>query len=203
MATPNKSIASITLADGTGGLASNYQLPALNNTNAPVTITAATLTPTISNTGVTKVYDASTSAPSGFTPTYTYSGLVDGDSGAALSNSGAAYNNANVLQADRVTVSGLSITGVTGNKGSLASDYVLSATSKDVAATITPKTVSLAATKVYDGTTTLTNAQVTIGTGIDNQSLTASGATASDTHVATPNKSIASIEAMDLFGVAT
>ena len=95
--------------------------------------------------------------------------------------------------ASPITVSGLSITGVTGNKGSLASDYVLSATSKDVAATITPKTVSLAATKVYDGTTTLTNAQVTIGTGIDNQSLTASGATASDTHVATPNKSIASI----------
>ena len=115
----NKSIASIKLDDGTGGLASNYQLPALNSTNAPVTITAATLTPTVSNTGVTKVYDAGTSAPSGFTPTYTYSGLVDGDSSAALSNSGAAYNNANVLQANQVTVSGLSITGVTGNRGSL------------------------------------------------------------------------------------
>jgi hypothetical protein len=34
------------LADGTGGLASNFQLPTLNYANAPVTINPATLTVT-------------------------------------------------------------------------------------------------------------------------------------------------------------
>jgi hypothetical protein len=40
------------------------------------------LTPTISNTNVSKVYDGTTVAPSGFAPTYVFAGLVGNDSGA-------------------------------------------------------------------------------------------------------------------------
>ncbi|NDF66107.1 MAG: hypothetical protein EB096_13315, partial [Betaproteobacteria bacterium] len=158
--------------------ASDYVLDALSK-DVGATVTPATLTPTLSNTGVTKVYDGTTAAPAGFTPTYTFAGLVNGDTAASLSNSNAAYNNANVLQANSVTVSGLILAGVTGNKGSLPTDYVLDAATKNVAAKVTEKPVTLVASKVYDGTTALSNSQVTIGTGINGESLTATGATAS------------------------
>jgi hypothetical protein len=67
----------VNATDGSGGLASNYQLPTLNVANAPVTITAATLTPTVSNSGYSQVYDGDTTAD--LTPTYSFSGLVSGD----------------------------------------------------------------------------------------------------------------------------
>ena len=64
MATANKYISAITLADatdGSGGLVSNYQLPSLDNANAPVTITRKALT--ISDlSSIDKVYDASDDA---------------------------------------------------------------------------------------------------------------------------------------------
>jgi hypothetical protein len=47
--TANKFISAITLANGTGGLASNYQLPTLDYLNAPVTIPKANLTVTADN----------------------------------------------------------------------------------------------------------------------------------------------------------
>ena len=87
VATASKYISAITLANGTGGVATNYALPTLNATNAPVTINAATLTPTITNSSVTKVYDGSTS--SSITPTYSFSGLVTNDTGATLANTSA------------------------------------------------------------------------------------------------------------------
>ena len=157
VATASKYISAITLADGTGGLASNYQLPTLNSSNAPVTITAKTLTPTITNTGVTKEYDGTTA--SSITPTYSFSGLVSGDTDATLTNTSATYNSKDVASANTVTVSGLSISGITGNKSSATTDYTLDSTSKTKAATITAKslTASAAATnKTYDGTTTAT-----------------------------------------------
>ena len=82
VATANKFINAITLADGTnGGLASNYVLPTLNRANAPVTITARPIDVT-ANASQTKVYGDSNPG------TYTYSaevsssgrGLVSGDS---------------------------------------------------------------------------------------------------------------------------
>jgi len=194
VATASKFINAITLANGTnGGVATNYVLPTLNNTNAAVTITAATLTPTLSNTGVTKVYDGATSAPSGFTPTWSYAGLVSGDTVAALSSTGTAYNNKDVGSANKVTVSGLAITGITGTNTSAASDYVLNATSKDVAATVSAKTLTLSgfaadATKIYDGATTATisNAGSLVGlvTG-DVVTVSNTGATYADRNVDT------------------
>ena len=116
-------------------------------------ITVATLTPTISNTGVTKVYDGTTSTA--LTPTYSFAGLVSGDTAATITNTGKVYNDAHVLSATQITVSGLAITGITGNKSSVASDYVLDASSKTVTAAITSKAITVTGTtatgKNYDG----------------------------------------------------
>ncbi|MBD8872544.1 YDG domain-containing protein [Rhodanobacter sp. DHB23] len=140
-----------------GSLASDYAL-ASTSANVAATITPATLTATLTNTGVTKTYDGTTSAPAGFTPTYDVTGFVSGDTAATLSDTGAAYNSAHVASATGVTVSGLGITGIAGSNGSLASDYALASTNANVAATITPATLTAAltnsgVTKTYDGTT--------------------------------------------------
>jgi filamentous hemagglutinin family protein len=146
VATAGKYISAITLANGTnGGLASNYAVPTLNNANAAVTINAATLTPTVTNTGVTRAYDGTTNAPTGFAPSFSYSGLISGDTTAALTNTGSAYNSKDVGSANKVTVSGLSISGITGTNSSASSDYVLSATSKDVVANITTAALTVSA----------------------------------------------------------
>ncbi len=184
VATSSKYINAITLTDatdGSGGLVSNYQLPTLNNSNAPVTISAATLTPTITNSGYSQVYDGDTAAD--ITPTYSFSGLIGGDSSAALTNSGKSYNDKDVADATTITVSGLSIGSITGSNSSAASDYVLDASSKTVNATITKKTVSLSASKTYDGSTDLTNA-VTLGSYVGSETLTYSGATSNSKDVA-------------------
>ena len=199
VASANKFIQAITLADGTAsagvtaGLASDYQLPTLNPSNAPVSISAATLTPTLSNLNVNKDYDGTTAAPSGFTASYTFSGLVAGDTSAVLTPTNSIYNDAHVLGANTLTLSGLSIGGVTGTNHSLPSDYVLSASTQTVAATISPKAVALSANKTYDGTTTLNGSQVVVTTGVAGEDLSYSAATASDAHVATPSKFVQAI----------
>ena len=123
-------------------------------------ITPATLTPTLTNSGVTKTYDGTINAPAGFTPTYSYSGLVSGDTGASLTDTAVAYNNAHVPSATNVTVSGLSISGIIGGNGSQASDYTLASASDNVAASITPATLTAGLTgtvsKVYSGSATAT-----------------------------------------------
>jgi filamentous hemagglutinin family protein len=142
-----------------GSLASDYSLAA-TQVRVAATITPATLTPTLTNSGVTKIYDGTTSAPVGFVPAYSFSGLVSGDTSAALTDTGAAYNSSQVASATNVMVSGLGIGGVTGSVGSLASDYTLASPSASVAATITPATLTVGLTgstsKVYDGTTAAT-----------------------------------------------
>jgi hypothetical protein len=196
VATADKYISAITLgnaSDSSGGLASNYALPLLTAASAGVnslTINAATLTPTLSNTGVTKVYNGTTAGT--MTPTYTFAGLVSGDSAAVLTNTGVAYNSKNVTEANKVTVSGLAIASITGSNSSQATDYVLDQTSKEIAASITAKSVSLSATKTYDGTDSLTG-YVTIGGLVGSETLTYSGATASSKHVATADKYISAI----------
>jgi ABC-type Fe3+ transport system substrate-binding protein len=195
VATADKYIEAITLADGgNGGVASNYQLPTLDAANAPVTITTATLIPSLSNAGYSQTYDGDTTAD--LTPTWTFSGLVSGDTDAALSYAAAAYNDKDVLDANQITVSGLNLTGITGGNGSQVSDYVLDGTSKTVAATITAKTVTLTAGKTYDGSTDLSG-DVTISTGVGTETLSYTGATASNAHVATADKYIDAITLAD------
>ena len=57
---------------------------------------------------------------------------------------------------------------------------------------ITPKTVSLSAGKVYDGTVDLSG-QVTLATRVGAETLSYTGAQASDAHVATVGKYISAI----------
>ena len=149
------SISSITGSNGS--LASDYTL-ASNSASVAATIVPVTLTPTLTDSGVAKTYNGTTAAPTGFTPTYSYSGLISGDTGASLSDTSVVYNSAHVASATDVTVSGLSISGITGSNGSLASDYSLASSSVSVAASITPATLTLTltnsgVTKTYDGTT--------------------------------------------------
>ena len=150
------SISSITGSNGS--LASDYTL-ASNSASVAATIVPVTLTPTLTDSGVAKTYNGTTAAPTGFTPTYSYSGLISGDTGASLSDTSVVYNSAHVASATDVTVSGLSISSITGSNGSLASDYSLASHNANVAATITPAPLTIGlsnvtdVTKTYDGTT--------------------------------------------------
>ncbi|MFN5777178.1 MAG: YDG domain-containing protein, partial [Burkholderiaceae bacterium] len=129
-ATADKFISTITLADGTGGLASNYKLPAtLDSSTAKVTIVPKTLTSAAAIGGMlTKTYDGTTAAP-GATVAGSVSGAIEGDT-LSLNTSGIslAYNNAHVGNPKAISASGsstLSINSPTYN--SVASDYSFTA----------------------------------------------------------------------------
>src|SRR5471030_2609020 len=98
-----------------------------------------------------------TTALSGFTPTYSVTGFVTGDTGATITNTGSVYNSAHVATATTVTTSGLALTAITGSNSSAASDYSVNS-SANVSATITAKSLTptlsnTGVTKVYDATT--------------------------------------------------
>ncbi len=141
---------------------------AIPNASVAATITPAVLS--VVGTGtLTKVYDGTT-ATNGTTAevaqaNYSLSGFISGDTGATLNNSSALYNTAHVSTADRILVSGLNITDISGNNGSLATDYVLGSvenptTSLTISANISPVVLSVIGTgtlsKVYDGNTATT-----------------------------------------------
>ena len=82
----------------------------------------------------TKVYDGNTNKPSSFAlSANTDSGLISGDT-VTVSYTSATYNNANVANANK-----LSVTGITLNN----SNYKVKSTSQDYAATITRSGISL------------------------------------------------------------
>ena len=142
----------------TGGDADSFTLNPFSTAGSH-TVTPRPLTVSLSNIGVTKVYDGNTSAPSGFSPTYDISNLIAGDTGATINHTGISYNDANVASANTLTISGQTIGSITGTNGSLVSDYSLQS-SVGVAATITQQALSLTGVvfdnKVYDGSTTAT-----------------------------------------------
>ncbi|MFM2172718.1 MAG: hypothetical protein RLZZ54_645 [Cyanobacteriota bacterium] len=178
VATAGKFISAITLADGSGGgLAANYVLPTLNSTNAAVTITAAPVTAALTNSSASKIYDGTTTATS-FVPSWQFSGLLTGDT-AALSYS-AAYNNANVVGANQLNLTGLSLSSITGGNGAL-SDYQLTTSSLNLNASITPKALSISGTtaagRAYDGTTTATITPGTLSDFVGNETVTLASAT--------------------------
>lgn len=203
VATANKYINAITLADGSNdGLASNYQLPTLNVTNAPVTITPAQLTATASITAAAKTYDGLLVA-TGSTVTGDLTGELNGDS-ITLDTSGVslAFNDAHVATANKTigasgTVAlGTLTAGGTGTKNGTTgnavagqlTDYTLAAqpTITAVAGTINSKSLSVTAptitgtTKTYDGLLAASGSSLTGGlvsgfVGADSGSLNLSG----------------------------
>ena len=145
VATTGKYISAITLADGTGGVASNYALPTLNNANAPVTITKATL---------------SASGSQAYNGTASFSGsslTVTGVNGEAFTATGTADLSSKNAQTNQhlANVNGLTLTGV---NTAVLSDYNALTTS-NTSVTISPLSITLTApsiTKIYDGGYTYT-----------------------------------------------
>jgi autotransporter-associated beta strand protein len=137
---------SITLANGTG-LATNYALPTLNATSAPVSITPKTLT-----LSAAKVYDGSTDLSGNVSINGTVNGQV-------LGYSNALANTRNVT-ADNYIAS-LALADGTGANAGLASNYRLpTLNAANAPATISAKALSVngiaVADKVYDGNTLAT-----------------------------------------------
>ena len=140
---------------GTGGQSGTYA----NITPALVTLTA---------TGnFSRVYDGTTTATVD-AGKYSIGGLVSGDSLTLTNLSTAIYNSAHVVGASNVTASGITLTGVSGNRSSALSDYALqtsslvwgsggqSGTNANITAAPLTVTGTLVASKAYDGTNTAT-----------------------------------------------
>ena len=155
--------------------------------------TTASITPktlTVSYTGVDKVYDGSATA--------TVTTLDDRFSGDSLSiNHTANFIDSNGLAGKDVAWSAGSVAA----KAIAVSDVVLSGTDAlnysvantgSASALITPKIVSLSASKTYDGTTDFTG-KVTLTTGVGSETLAYTGATSNDANVAAVGKYINAI----------
>uniref|UniRef100_UPI003CEA0C66 YDG domain-containing protein n=1 Tax=Massilia sp. PWRC2 TaxID=2804626 RepID=UPI003CEA0C66 len=213
VASGGKFIAAITLADGAGGVASNYALPLLTGASAgnAVAINAAPLTAALTNSALSKTYDGSSAAPV-FVPTWSFTGLVGGDSTATLNYSSAAYDSIHVNSASHVSVAGLSLAAITGSLGSQAGDYLLTASSAAVAASISTRPLSAALvnsaySKPYDGSTTVgafspawNIAGLVAG---DSASLSYTGAAYDAAHVASASKiSVSGVALGAVSGVA-
>jgi filamentous hemagglutinin family protein len=156
----------VTLADGAGGLASNYSLAAGQTSNANITPKALTA----SASAPSKVYDGNAVAAPVLSIT---AGLVGAE---ALGVSGAGtFNNENVVGANLVTVN--SVTLANGGGGGIATNYSLAA-GQTANASITPKvlTASVSASgKVYDGTTTAANVLTVTSGLVGGETVNASG----------------------------
>ncbi|MBT8530955.1 hypothetical protein G6708_08220, partial [Polynucleobacter paneuropaeus] len=184
VATANKYISAITLADGAGGgIASNYVPPSLSAASASNSVT---ITPLMVRLSANKEYDGTTS----LTGKVTISGLVGSET---LNYTGATAISPNV---GANYINAITLGNATDGSGGLAVNYALpslTVASANNAVTITAKVVGLSASKTYDATTTLTGAQVVITTGVGSQTLSYTGATANDANVATANKYISAI----------
>ena len=137
---------------GSATKSQNYKLPTLNRSNAPVTTNVATLSVSVNNgshaspsAGLTKTYDGFDSAADDFSPEYTFTGLVSGDTSAELSFSDANFNSANVADASSLTISGITINNISGSNDSYPTDYVLESTTETVAGTISRASLSATA----------------------------------------------------------
>jgi filamentous hemagglutinin family protein len=176
-------VRTITLTNQETFKTSNYSLPgastgvvsgAVNtltaNASNSVTLSPATLTVSLEETQVSKVYDKLSTFNS-YSPTYTVQGLVDGDTAVAVAQTGRSFNEATVAGATTFTASGLSITAVTGTLSSAASDYALDVNTLSVAGSITPRPVavdlSAGIKKVYDRTTSFNNLNIALGQVLD------------------------------------
>jgi len=172
-ATGNAALGAITsnpagAQDGSAGnpvaaLAGDYTLtlPAtITNQNVASSITPALVTATLTNTGVTKVYDGATGSAA--SASYSVAGQLGTDT-VSVSTGALNYNTSHVVGSDHLIASGLTVGGVTGStfaSASLASDYQLTAATANGAAAsaaITPAPLVVLAnnaSKTYGQTVT-------------------------------------------------
>jgi filamentous hemagglutinin family protein len=132
---------------------------------------AATITPitlTLGTLGTaSKVYDGTTALTGSLAITNipVTSGLIAGDTIAFATGTAAAYNSADVVSANRIDITGVTLTSVVSRSGSMLSDYVVPSTIIGYQATITPKTLTLTGTKSFDGTSLFSVNQLSIASG--------------------------------------
>lgn len=178
---------SYTLTNGSsGGLASNYSLASTTGVAAKITPKALAITaPSIA----AKTYDASTAA--GALTIGSLSGFV-GSETVTATGSAAALASANT----GAYSTAVSYTLTNGSSGGLAANYSL-ASSTGVAAVISPRLLSLSASKTYDGSTSLTGSMVTLGNLVTGETLSYTGALASSARVSAANKFISAITLAD------
>jgi len=184
-------ISAISLSDSANGLASNYSLPSLSGTSGS---NIATITPKAVNLSASKVYDGTVD----LTGAVTINGLVAGQT---LAYSGATANSANVNTVSNTGatyINAITLANATDGSGGIASNYLapsLLGQNTFNNAAVTPKLLTFnvgAVSKVYDGTTTITN-PITFGGLIGNQTLSYSSANAYSALVSTANNFISSI----------
>ncbi|NTU58185.1 MAG: hypothetical protein HGB00_04605, partial [Chlorobiaceae bacterium] len=172
------------------GLYSDQQGYDIIYAGGTLTIDPRLLTVGLNNMNVTKVYDGNDGAPSDFSPIWSLTGFLAGDTSADLKYGSAKYNSSHVGEANTLTLSGVEIIGVTGTNGSLSSDYQLvtignePVTTIGTGATISPKALALVAEKGYDGSTGLTG-HVVFSNLVGEEDLRYSDATSNDPHVLT------------------
>ncbi|NTU58631.1 MAG: hypothetical protein HGB00_06895, partial [Chlorobiaceae bacterium] len=172
------------------GLYSDQQGYDIIYAGGTLTIDPRLLTVGLNNMNVTKVYDGNDGAPSDFSPIWSLTGFLAGDTSADLKYGSAKYNSSHVGEANTLSLSGVEIIGVTGTNGSLSSDYQLvtignePGTTIATGATIGPREVGLVAEKEYDGSTGLTG-HVVFSNLVGEEDLRYTDATSNDPHVLT------------------
>jgi len=167
--------------DGSGGLASNYQLPSLDAVNAPVSISVKAV-----GLSASKIYDAGVDLTG-------YVTISTGVGSETLNYSGATASSKDVAVSNKY-IHTITLVDATNGSGGLASNYKLpSLDAENAPVTITEKTVGLLANRIYDGTRNLSGPDVSITTGVEGETLSYSGATVSSKDVAVAGKHIDAI----------
>lgn len=179
-------LTTLQLADGGGGgLLSNYAVPSLAQLPVPVSIT-----PRLLLLSATKPYDGNSQLDG----VVSISGLVAGEQlayGAALAASKDVATAGNHISAISL------VDGAVGAGQGLASNYQLPPLDAAHApVTITPLTLGLSATKVYDGNTDLSGAVRLTGL-VGGEQLGYTGARAADRNASTSGNFIAAIALTD------
>ncbi|MFO0439789.1 MAG: filamentous hemagglutinin N-terminal domain-containing protein [Betaproteobacteria bacterium] len=155
--------------------------------NGTLTITPAVLTTTITGSlvgSVSKVYDGSSTITGLTNANFSLSGWQGSDGATVTKTTGTITDgpNASASTTRPVTVT-LALSDYVATGSTNFSNYTLPTSVSGNIGQISPKTVTLSATKTYDGSTTLTGGQVTITTGVAGEALTYSGATANSKNV--------------------
>ena len=134
--------------------------------SAPATITPATLTLGLLGS-TSKVYDGTTALTAGvaINAIPVTSGLIAGDTVAYASGTSAAYNSPDVVSANRIDISGITLASLVSRNGSQPTDYVVPSMIMGYQASITPKLLTLTGTKSFDGTSLFSASQLTISSG--------------------------------------
>ena len=172
------------------GIATNYLLTDTTQT-LTANISKASLTVNVISTIVDqKFYDGTSTAN-------VHGGTLDGLIGSEnfnLTQTGV-FSAINVNTLIPVTVTNV-ISIINGNNGKISNYNLTNPTISSLVANINKKIVTLSATKIYDSTTNLTG-KVTITTGVLNETLNYTNASANDANVAYSNNFIKTITLTD------